>query len=278
MTLQRLAIISIAMMYAVSLVFSAPVVQDSTKKVPAKPAVKSTSVSPAKAPADTAKKAAVSAPKSKVKNDSVSSQKDSAGTASGDSIKADTATQAGFGRCSVLTEPSEALVYIGDSLKGKSPLLLDSLLPGTIDLQIKKKGYFIRKASVAIEAGKSQTVIFELSKPKRLVIITEPAGALLTMNGADTARTPYLNEKIKADTVMFSITHQGFNAVVDTVALGTEGDSLFFNLTPLKPVKDSTKAVESPAQANRSMKIRALISLAVFLVFTGVVLGVELSR
>jgi hypothetical protein len=182
-----------------------------------------------------------------------------------------------FGRCTVSTDPAEAMVYLGDSLKGKTPLVLDSLVPGKYEIQLKIKGYFIKKVPIDVAAGVTDTVFARLIKPARLVVVTEPGGALLKINSRDTVRTPYITEKLKPDTLRISIEKDGFLPVYDTLVAASGGrDSLYFSLTSLAPA-DTAKTPAKPHGTKRVM-YHALISLGVFLVFAVAVLAVDISN
>jgi hypothetical protein len=186
---------------------------------------------------------------------------------------AGTAAAPAFARCSVLTVPAEALVYIDDSLRGKSPVFVDSLKPGKHNLSLKKKGYFVKKTVINLEAGADSTVSFELPKPARLAVVTDPAGAIVHFDAADSCTAPCADDKLKPGTYVVEVVRPGFISQKDTMNLASGAtDSLHVRLKPA-----GMTAAKSEGSASKGVT-RALISLAVFVVFAVVVLIVETNH
>jgi hypothetical protein len=71
-----------------------------------------------------------------------------------------------FGGCSLHLNsyPEKAEVYIGSELKGLTPLLLDGLASGEVELEIRKSGYLISKQSLILDSGKLNTMRVLLEK------------------------------------------------------------------------------------------------------------------
>jgi hypothetical protein len=194
-------------------------------------------------------------------------------------LAADSVTAPAFGRCSVLTVPSEALIYLDDSLRGKSPLFIDSVSPGRHDLQIKRKGYFVKKAALTFAAGASQTVSFELTKPARMAVATDPPGAVVHFTAADSCLSPCADEKLRPGTYVLDIGKPGFALEKDSVTLAAgANDSVHLRLKPEAGKPATTAAAAATGGRESKTLTRALISLTVFVVFAVVVLIAETNH
>lgn len=65
-----------------------------------------------------------------------------------------------FGNCSLLLNsyPENAEVYIESELKGVTPLTLDGLISGEVDLEIRKSGYKTLNQKLALDSEKLNTI------------------------------------------------------------------------------------------------------------------------
>jgi hypothetical protein len=66
------------------------------------------------------------------------------------------------GSLSVESKPSGASVYVENVLKGRTPLTIDEIIPGTLEVRVKLEGYVTEKKELEIEAGESRSVTFLL--------------------------------------------------------------------------------------------------------------------
>ena len=95
------------------------------------------------------------------------------------------------------TEPDSAQVSLDDSIRGMTPCTLSGIPAGKHTLILGKTGFYIKKAEVTFDSVSPKNLFFTLLKPAALWIISEPAGALLSIDGKNEGVTPYANDKIK---------------------------------------------------------------------------------
>jgi len=68
------------------------------------------------------------------------------------------------GTLMVLSQPSDATVYVNDKPVGRTPLTLASLPPGAYPVRVELEGYPVWSSSVQIEAGASEKLIAFIEK------------------------------------------------------------------------------------------------------------------
>lgn len=191
---------------------------------------------------------------------------------------ADSTVRSAFGRMSITTEPSQAEVSLDSIAKGETPLTLDSIVPGTHVLIIKKKGYFGKKVSVDVPGDSSVEVAVTLVAPGCLVVTSEPPGAGVFLDGKDMGVTPWENAKLKPGVHALTCEKDGFATFEKQITV-SEGktDSLSMVLQPKPAAKaaDSTSGKSKPVRFDR---VAAIVAGCVFVVFAIVLLGVEIQE
>jgi len=90
------------------------------------------------------------------------------------------------GALTIVSQPVKARIYLGDQFRGETPLALDGLPPGALELRADLKGYETITRTVNLQRGENQTVEFVLVRSSGLAeIITEPAGVRVFIDGED---------------------------------------------------------------------------------------------
>lgn len=218
--------------------------------------------------------------------------KESTGTAQQDKTEAqvvDTSGTSGIGVLTIITVPESAQVVFDNEIRGKAPLVLDSIVPGKHTLLLKKKGYFAKKATVNVIGGSKNELTFELVKPVRFSISSEPAGAMVYINREDAGKTPYTDDKMKPGSYEISLNLAGYNMETHTVTVGSgEKDSLHIILKPVsKPPaapqeadkgKKETEEKKEKKEKSKLSSILDKVALAVFLGFSLIILLIELTQ
>jgi hypothetical protein len=183
-----------------------------------------------------------------------------------------------LGRLRVTSVPDSALVVLDSADRGKAPIVIDSIAPGEHELQVKKKGYYIKKAKIVVEAGKLQEVSVELTKPCRLVVTSQPAGAMVFLNQQKMGVTPFVSEKVAPGEYELKVGGPSLEYSTQTLTLANgAADSVFVTLKPAKAGQESP-APQSSATAKPKSTVMAIVSLSLFVVFSLIVLVVELSK
>lgn len=101
------------------------------------------------------------------------------------------------GSLDIKTNPSDANVYIDDVFKGKSPNLVNGIMPGEHVLKIKKPGYKIIEGKFTIENNQTKEYDMNLIKQFKLNISSNPSNATVFINNKEIGNTPieYVTEE-----------------------------------------------------------------------------------
>ena len=95
----------------------------------------------------------------------------------------------------VISNPSNAKVFLDGMYRGTTPITLNNLASGTHTLELDHPGYYDWKSSVTVPAGGTKTVSGTLnpipaSNVGWVYISSSPGGASVTLDGANSGHTP----------------------------------------------------------------------------------------
>ena len=159
----------------------------------------------------------------------------------------------------ITTEPPGAMVVIDGQQSGTSPLVIAGVAAGKHTIVLQKAGYYQKKAVVDIPAAGRTPVGFELSAPGSLSIVSEPAGAAVTINGEERGTTPYLDSLVKPGIYHVAIRKEHYNRIEDTMSVSSGGKSVYKGmLTFVSAYGDS---LQRSAQTDRIRKKRINIGV-----------------
>jgi hypothetical protein len=96
----------------------------------------------------------------------------------------------------VLSDPTNANIYLDAVYKGRTPMTITSIAPTTHILEIDHAGYYDWKSTVEVPAGGTKTVSATLNPmPTSTVgwvyVSSSPGGASVTLDGNPVGQTPY---------------------------------------------------------------------------------------
>jgi hypothetical protein len=190
-----------------------------------------------------------------------------------DSLKADTSSPAPA-RFSfrVVAEPESVQVLLDDSLKGFAPCSLSGVAPGGHVLTLKKRGYYLKKAEIVVDSASPQELSFVLLKPSFLRVTSDPAGAVLFIDGKKEGVTPYENDKVKPGDHMLKVEIRDHTPGERAMAVKSGGcDTVHFALVHTRAYTDS---VETALRAAEKLRKDRFIFTAVSALFSlcGIVL------
>lgn len=94
------------------------------------------------------------------------------------------------GVLSLTTEPDSCVVYLNDKMAGRTPLRLGFLPSGKYNLVMEKSSFKSTRGFVEIQAGKVSEYHTKLRKDVRLIVQSEPPGAMIYVNDAPVGTTP----------------------------------------------------------------------------------------
>jgi hypothetical protein len=184
-----------------------------------------------------------------------------------------------LGRLSIVSTPPQAEVNVDSIPKGVSPVVVDSLAPGTHVIIVKAMGYFGKKVIVDVPADTTVDLAVTLVAPAHLVVMSDPPGAAALMDGKQIGTTPCDNPGIKPGTHALKFSKAGYFTLEKQVAL-TEGktDTVSVMLRPVPQTGAALKQPVAPPKKTGFDRVAALAAAGAFVVFAAILLGVELHE
>ncbi|MDD1689914.1 MAG: PEGA domain-containing protein [Methanoregula sp.] len=166
------------------------------------------------------------------------------------------ATQAVPGSLLVISEPADASVVVNGVYKGKSPLTLNSIDPGTYTVNVSKFGFTPVTATAVIRSGEQGEVTAVLA-PERgtLVINTTPAGANVSLDGTLAGISPVTITNILPGNLTVEIAKDGYVPVRQQVMI-TAGTT-----SPLEVTLSSSSPLPAFPLKTPGLTAGALLSL-----------------
>lgn len=215
-----------------------------------------------------------------VKVDTVATDKDSAVVMDTDTT---TVVTDSTGVLNIATVPDSVFVIFDGNLKGRSPVIIKDIPAGKHTIILKKKGHFVKKATVNVTAGSENELRFELIKPVKLSVSSEPVGATVMINDKKVGTTPYTDRKLKPAQYDIMLVMEGYKQEQHTVTLGSgERDSIYITLVPLpKLPEDTVSVVKKKDSGKKKSKLSSIldkVALGVFVGFSLIILLVELTQ
>jgi hypothetical protein len=100
--------------------------------------------------------------------------------------------QAAFGQMAVSSDPQGAHIYLDSVNTGKiTPAVFDSLVGGKHVVRISAKDFLDEFDSIDVTAGSIDTLAVKLKAFPAITVATEPADAMIAINGTEIGKTPY---------------------------------------------------------------------------------------
>jgi hypothetical protein len=177
----------------------------------------------------------------------------------------------------ITTTPDSAVVVIDDSIRGLSPLKLCDLNQGEHVILIKKKGYYQKRITVAVDTANVQELSFSLQQPGALVIQSTPAGADAFVNDEKRGVTPLVIPQLKPGNYSVKLEKTTYDTFEKTVAV-TSGkkDTLVCSLVINKAYADSVKNASAKLRKKHS-RFKTILITGAFCLFAIVIGSIELS-
>jgi hypothetical protein len=152
----------------------------------------------------------------------------------------------------IVTEPDSVSVLLDDSLRGFSPCTLSGVSSGGHMVILKKNGYYLKRAEIAVDSATPPELSFVLLKPAFLRVTTDPAGARLFLDGKEEGSTPYESDRVKPGDHAVRVELRQYATAEQPVAVKNGGrDTVHFSLEHSKAYRDS---VETARLAGEKLK------------------------
>ena len=160
--------------------------------------------------------------------------------------------------------PDGASVMMGEQYKGKTPLTIGDLTPGTYDVVFSQFGYQKFPTRVPVEAGRISEVTATLVPDTGAIAISSvPANATVRVDGQNAGTAPVLAVNLTRGNHTVAISLDGYISGEQTVAV-IPGQTLSVTIG-LSPVPPRT-TVTTPAAATATVPLVAGFVAILFLV------------
>ncbi len=136
------------------------------------------------------------------------------------------------GTIEVTTRPAGVQVYLDGKARGVSPQTIPGVIVGSHEITLKHKDYYEKTIKVAVGEKKTSKIDETLKGlPGKILIISQPPGAEVYINGRDTGKKTTATLKgIKPGPVEITVKLKGYKAETDKEILNPNS-SLTFNFT-----------------------------------------------
>ncbi|MGR3174615.1 MAG: PEGA domain-containing protein [Candidatus Scalindua sp.] len=150
---------------------------------------------------------------------------------------------------SIKSKPSKANIYIDGNDAGITPGIIKSVSPGTHKIEVRMDGYEVWSESVDVEADKEKVITAVLqTKAGSISIKSEPAKAMIYLDGEEVGTTPYSLKSVATGTHEVEVRMDGYEVWSEVVDVVADKD---ITLTAVLQTKSCSISIKSePANAN----------------------------
>ncbi len=151
--------------------------------------------------------------------------------------------------------PDSTEIFIDGSSKTPDSGGAIPVSAGRVLLEIKRNRVVVYSTHLIIDSSESKTIPIECVKGCALLhVITEPSGAILSMNGNVLGTTPYFNGFLNPGSYSIMVTYPGYIPVIRRVDLSAETSRVFsYQMAMTMAMKDSI------ASAKRALRLKRRI-------------------
>ncbi len=126
----------------------------------------------------------------------------------------------------IISNPSNAVIYIQDKKIGKTPKTITELIPGNYTVEVKHEEYQTWSEKVEITSDKETTLEAILqAKPGSISIKSKPSGAIILIDGNESGTTPETINDIECGTHIVELKVDGYEAWSENVEVKANKES-----------------------------------------------------
>jgi len=151
----------------------------------------------------------------------------------------------------ITSDPADCSVVVNGEYKGKTPLTVGELYPGSYDVNVTKFGHMPYSTTVQLTDGAEATITATLPAERgTLVINSTPSGAQVSLDGAVAGITPVTLINVLPGVHNLTITSEGYAPVQQQVSV-TEGVTtpVTVTLEPVSPLPSLPMKTPGPTAA-----------------------------
>ena len=124
-----------------------------------------------------------------------------------------------MGVLEIVSKPAGAAIYINNKLSGKTPLVQHRYPKGNYSIMLKKEGYITYERDIYINSEKTIKINVDLVKLAKLNLISDPAGAVVYINGDYKGKTPLTLDIMPDKSIDIKIANRYYEDWLKTVKL-----------------------------------------------------------
>jgi hypothetical protein len=149
------------------------------------------------------------------------------------------------GTMDLSSSPNETSVVVNNAYKGKTPLTLGGLTPGTYNVTFSRFGYYPFSTPVKVESGSVSDVVASLEQQTGgLLINTSPAGARVMIDGTDAGISPLTITSLTTGNHTLNVSAAGYTSQELPVHVSAnQTRTINLELVPVSPFSDLWVAV-----------------------------------
>lgn len=137
------------------------------------------------------------------------------------------------------------------------------VVPGPVLLEAKRKRTVMYSAFFMLDSNEVKTITFNCSEECALLhLVSEPEGAVLSMDGEILGMTPYLNRFIKPGSYSIMITAPGYIPVIRRIDLTLTSEMQSYVMEQTQAVRDSLAAAKEALRRGRQQTMGILFGIA----------------
>jgi len=172
-----------------------------------------------------------------------------------------------FNALIIRTEPSGAAVVFDDSAVGLSPVTLTAINNGTHIIELRKKGYYLKKVELSLDSSSPREYSFTLLQPGGLIISSVPPGARVLIDAKETGTTPLFQRALKPGNHSVRIEMENYSPVDSSIAISSGVvDTLSIQLE-LNSTAAKSASKAAPAKSPLYTKVNRIVTASVFGLF-----------
>ena len=135
-----------------------------------------------------------------------------------------------LGGLTVKSDPEGANVYLDGQMKGVTPLRLDKVKKGTINLEIKKNHYGTVKRNLVVNPSLGETTVdvHLESLCGSLVVKSSPGGATVFVDGKEKGVTPLRLDNVRKGNLNIKLIKKGFETESKIITVKPSEERKFF--------------------------------------------------
>jgi hypothetical protein len=141
------------------------------------------------------------------------------------------------GTMALTSFPNETSIVINNAYKGRTPLTLGGLTPGTYNVTFSRFGYYPFSTAVKVEPGSvSDVVAYLRQQTGGLAINSSPAGARVIIDDADAGITPLIITSLASGNHSLNVSFTGYTSqVVPVHVITNQTREVNLVLVPVPP-------------------------------------------